>query len=144
MDYDDKDLPIVNRNMRRLRIESKMTQKKIGDIIHLDHRTISGYENGLFEPGASVILEYCEFFHVTPNEILGFENKDELPDAVVATEEELQMVAGYRRRKVYMQDAIRSMCLNGATLLTLEEEISKEKEWLDNLSKEIEDDDERN
>ncbi len=127
----DEELPVVNRNMKRLRVKCGLTQKQMGDIIHLDHRTISEYENGHFEPSVSIIIQYCDYFHVSADELLGYSANNRLETAIVPSEEELQLIDGYRRRRKFQQDAIKMLCLDGAKLLNEQKEIEEEREWIE-------------
>ena len=132
----EESLHRVNLNMRKLRIKAGMTQRELGEKIGLDHRSISAYENGHYEPGASVIIKYCDVFHITPDELLGYHTHEE--DArYFLTPDEINMVMAFRRRPEYVQTSVKTLCLHGYRFLSEEEDIRQDMEWVENRKRQM-------
>lgn len=56
-----------------LRKERGITQKQLAEATRVGQSTVSGWENGLFEPTASVIRELCAYFDVSADYLLDIE-----------------------------------------------------------------------
>ncbi|MEE8806799.1 MAG: helix-turn-helix transcriptional regulator [Lactimicrobium sp.] len=132
----EESLHRVNLNMRKLRIQAGMTQRELGEKIGLDHRSISAYENGHYEPGASVIIKYCDVFHTTPDELLGYHSHEENAGWHLS-EEEVKMIMAYRRRPEYVQTSVKTLCLHGMKYLSEEEDIRQDMEWVENRKRQM-------
>ena len=61
------------KKLRELREEKNISQKALGKEIGVDNRTISQYETGLREPDFQILKKLCDFFGVTADYLLGFE-----------------------------------------------------------------------
>lgn len=57
-------------NLRNLRRGFHMTQKQLADVLAVDQRTISAWENGICEPSFSLLAQLCELFEESFDEIL--------------------------------------------------------------------------
>ncbi|MEE0732721.1 MAG: helix-turn-helix transcriptional regulator [Acutalibacteraceae bacterium] len=60
--------------IRILRESQDLSQKKLGDLLNLNQRTVSQYErNGRSLP-IDVVIRYAQYFKVTTDYILGLSN----------------------------------------------------------------------
>ncbi len=57
-------------NLRELRLEKGITQKKLGEILGVDQRTVSAWEKGICEPNYSMLLRICDYFDESANSLL--------------------------------------------------------------------------
>lgn len=56
--------------LKNLRLQNKMTQQMLGDVIHVSKVSISGYENGNRFPDTSTLQQIADFFQVTTDYLL--------------------------------------------------------------------------
>ncbi|WP_255575579.1 LexA family protein [Caproiciproducens faecalis] len=66
----------MNR-IRLLRMKNKLKQQELSKIINVSQASLSGYENGKYEPDNQTLLDLAAFFGVTTDYLLG---NDEIPE----------------------------------------------------------------
>ena len=49
-------------NLKNLRMESGLTQKKLAEMIGVDQRTVSAWERGTSQPSLEMLALLCEIF----------------------------------------------------------------------------------
>lgn len=110
----------IERNIairvKMLRMQEDLTQKELGQILHVSDKTISDYENSVACPSIDVLLRYCDYFGVQLAELLDADNQYESAQKLLLfepTDSEIRMIIEYRRRPRWMQNVIRTLCLNG-------------------------------
>ncbi len=57
-------------NLKNLRKGAKMTQKKLAELLCVDQRTVSAWENSVCEPSFVLLAQICEIFNETFDDIL--------------------------------------------------------------------------
>lgn len=57
-------------NLRQLRESKGLSQKDLGQLVNVDQRTVSAWENGICEPKYAVLANLCEIFGETFDNIL--------------------------------------------------------------------------
>lgn len=57
-------------NLKNLRKSMGLSQKKLAEIMLVDQRTVSAWENGICEPSFAVLAKLCEYFNETFDSIL--------------------------------------------------------------------------
>jgi len=62
----------IATRIKELRLEKKMSQAQLGQVIGVNDRTISNYESGKREPDIQTIKKLCDFFEVSSDYLLGF------------------------------------------------------------------------
>lgn len=65
-------LQVIGEKMKSLRRNANMTQAELALLLGVNFRTISNYEKSVLLPRADVILKYCSFFSVRPDDLLGY------------------------------------------------------------------------
>ena len=60
--------------IKELREEKGLSQKQLAEVIGLNYRTISHYENGRAEPSLETIERLCNCFDVSAGYLLGLED----------------------------------------------------------------------
>lgn len=74
---------IVNREfgkkLRALRLQAKITQKQLAEMLGVELATISAYETGKIMPSIPKIKKICEIFNINPDTILGSQSVDFIP-----------------------------------------------------------------
>lgn len=68
---------MIGARIKKLRLESGMTQKQLADKLFVSPQAISRWENDEVEPSISIISKMANIFDVTSDEILGLEVKEE-------------------------------------------------------------------
>lgn len=57
--------------LAELRLDKKMTQKDLADVLHVSVGTISNYERGVYYPEIEKLINLADFFQVTTDYLLG-------------------------------------------------------------------------
>lgn len=65
---------MANR-IRELRESQGMSQKEMGDLVHISQQSVSRIENNSLFVNTDVLGNICKLFHVTTDYILGFSNE---------------------------------------------------------------------
>lgn len=65
---------IFAERLKELREDNKVSLKKLGDAIGVSDIAISRWENLKRVPNIEMLVLIAEYFSVTPNYLLGFEN----------------------------------------------------------------------
>ena len=56
--------------LMELRQDAGMTQRELGNILHVSPGTISNYENGVHLPDVEKLLVFADYFNVTTDYLL--------------------------------------------------------------------------
>ena len=75
--------------LKTLRIQKKLTQQQLGDLLGLTKSVISAYENGLRYPAYDVLIKIARIFKVSTDYLLGVEIKREI-DTSGLTDEQVE------------------------------------------------------
>ena len=59
------------KNLRSLRKSKGLSQKELADIVGVDQRTVSAWENNVAEPSFDMLAKLCEIFNETYDGLLG-------------------------------------------------------------------------
>lgn len=58
-------------NLKRLRLEKKLTQSQLAEMLGVDQRTVSAWEHSVAEPSFSILAKLCDIFDETFDSLLG-------------------------------------------------------------------------
>lgn len=58
------------KKLKELRIERKLSQRQLGDILGFSNQTISFWESGSREPDLDTLLKIASYFNVQYEELL--------------------------------------------------------------------------
>ena len=75
--------------LKTLRIQKKLTQQQLADLLGLTKSVISAYENGLRYPAYDVLIKIARIFKVSTDFLLGVEIKREI-DTSGLTDEQVE------------------------------------------------------
>lgn len=64
-----------------LRLDKRMTQRELSDVLHVSVGTISNYENQVHLPDVEKLIELANFFNVSTDYLLGRAQTSLSPDA---------------------------------------------------------------
>ena len=57
-------------NLRQLRESKGLSQKRLGELVGVNQRTISTWEKGICEPKYEILAKICEIFDETFDDML--------------------------------------------------------------------------
>ena len=60
--------------LKELRIEKGLTQIELAKQLNLDKSTIAKYETYKIEPSITMLKQFCKFFNVSADYLLGLED----------------------------------------------------------------------
>ena len=70
----ERNLEIVGKRIKELRVEKKISQAELGNLLSVSQDTISLWENSKSLPAADIIIKLSEIFSVSCDYILGVKN----------------------------------------------------------------------
>lgn len=62
---------MIYRNIRNLREDSDLTQQDLADILHINRRTYSAYENGVNSMTPETLIKIANFYNTSVDYLLG-------------------------------------------------------------------------
>lgn len=65
---------MYGKRIRELRKEQNLTQKQLADLLQVDFRTVSCWENEKYEPNIEQIIRICRHFGVSSDYLLGLDD----------------------------------------------------------------------
>ena len=73
----------------------------------MNYRTISSYENNTLCPGVDIIIKYCDFFAVRPDDLFGYREASSGHRRLIITDDnEARIIESYRNAPDWVQEAI--------------------------------------
>ncbi|WP_294975367.1 helix-turn-helix transcriptional regulator [uncultured Leuconostoc sp.] len=90
------------QDIKNLRLDKKMTQQELADIIHVSRQTISAWENGKNYPGLDVLRELSNLFDVSFEKIIfGEESMTEKQKSIAETmDKDVALKARYKKATI--------------------------------------------
>ncbi|AEJ31708.1 MULTISPECIES: helix-turn-helix transcriptional regulator [Leuconostoc] len=90
------------QDIKNLRLDKKMTQQELADIIHVSRQTISAWENGKNYPGLDVLRELSNLFVVSFEKIIfGEESMTEKQKSIADTiDRDVALKARYKKATI--------------------------------------------
>ena len=76
---------IIKTRVRELRLEAKMTQQQLADLVHVSSRTIISIEKEQYSPSLMLAYRIAEIFGVSIEELCCLKENKELEDKKVET-----------------------------------------------------------
>lgn len=67
-------MKILSQRLKELRLEKKLTQKQLADILKTNNSSVCDWERGRTEPSVYYIIEICKYFQVSADYLLGLED----------------------------------------------------------------------
>ena len=62
------------QTLKELRLERRLTQSELADLLIVNQRTISSWETGIREPDFEMLVKIAKLFDVTTDYLLGVED----------------------------------------------------------------------
>lgn len=67
-------------NLKKLRLERKLSQQKLAENFGITQQAIYNYENGITEPDIYMLKKMAAFFHTTVDYLVGYDEKSCAPE----------------------------------------------------------------
>lgn len=67
-------------NLKKLRLERKLSQQKLAENFGITQQAIYNYENGITEPDIYMLKKMAAFFHTTVDYLVGYDEKRYAPE----------------------------------------------------------------
>ncbi len=78
--------------LKRLRQGANLTQKQLGDKLHLSETMVSYYEHSRRYPSADILLQTADVFHVSVDFLLGREKREQTIDVSELPDKDIEFV----------------------------------------------------
>lgn len=89
----------IGKFIAQLRKEKRLTQKELGEIINIDNKVISKWENGKYAPDITYLNELCTVLGVSISELLDGKKKDKEDNNNDATINSLKFYTKQEKKK---------------------------------------------
>ena len=63
----------IGNNLKQARKDKGLTQKQVAEKFKMTQQQYSRFENGVFELNYQQIIQLCELFEISPNELFAIE-----------------------------------------------------------------------
>lgn len=60
------------KRLRELRLEKKVSQQQLADILHVTQQSIHKYEHGIAEPDLDIIIAMAKYFDTSVDYLIGY------------------------------------------------------------------------
>ncbi len=87
-------IPNLSQILKNTREDLDLTQLKVMELTGINHKTLSGYENGVAEPDLQALATLCRLYKLSMDVVLGLKPT---PDALLLSRREKDLVELYRR-----------------------------------------------
>lgn len=87
-------IPNLGRILKNTREDLDLTQLKVMELTGINHKTLSGYENGVAEPDLQALATLCRLYRLSMDVVLGLKPA---PDSMTLNKREKELIRLYRR-----------------------------------------------
>ena len=97
------------KNLKLLRLNKKLSQQQLADILHTSQQSIYKYENGITSPNLETLMSMADFFDTSVDYLIGYTN---IPEKIEPTLEchlnndEQSLIEKYRRLTPHNREGI--------------------------------------
>lgn len=64
----------IGENLKQARRDKGLSQREVAERFGMTQQQYSRFENGIFELNYKQILDFCELYGITPNELFEMDN----------------------------------------------------------------------
>ena len=96
-------IPDLGRILKNTREDLDLTQLKVMELTGINHKTLSGYENGVAEPDLQALSTLCRLYRLSMDVVLGLKPT---PDALTLSKQEKAFIGQYRKLPAEGQKAL--------------------------------------
>ena len=99
-------IPDLGRILKNTREDLDLTQLKVMELTGINHKTLSGYENGVAEPDLQALATLCRLYRLSLDAVLGLKPA---PDALTLSQQERMLIDQYRKLPAEGQKALSTL-----------------------------------
>lgn len=114
-------MPYFSNNLKKIRIERGITQKKLADALHVSQNAVFNWENGKREPALEMIKKIADALEVDPFTLYSFDMASKVLETGI-NQKENKLLNNYRQ----LNDAGQEKAIDQVELLTKIPEYRKE------------------
>ncbi len=96
-------IPDLGRILKNTREDLDLTQLKVMELTGINHKTLSGYENGVAEPDLQALATLCRLYRLSMDVVLGLKPT---PDTLMLSKQEKTLIGQYRKLSAEGQKAL--------------------------------------
>lgn len=109
---DDKTIKrLMAYQIRMTRMMRGYTQQEIADKLHKSLNAVSQWELGNTSPPVNDMVALCKILNVTPNQLCGFDENEELNDYIQKAESTAARLEELKKQKKELEQEIK-MCMD--------------------------------
>ena len=82
----------LGNKLKKLRIEKRLTQSQVADMVGLTKSVISAYENEIRTPSYEILKKLAVIFNVSADYLLGLNNKRNI-DTTGLTDKQIELLS---------------------------------------------------
>ena len=100
------------QNLKTLRIEHKLSQQALGDLLNISQQTIYKYENDVIQPNIETLKSMADFFDVSVDYLIDYSSISHKIEEVTETalnERELEYLRLYRALPASTQESFTNL-----------------------------------
>ena len=87
-------IPDLGRILKNTREDLDLTQLKVMELTGINHKTLSGYENGVAAPDLQALSTLCRLYRLSMDAVLGLKPA---ADSMTLNKREKELIRLYRR-----------------------------------------------
>lgn len=99
----------IVKNLKKLRLEKGLSQKKLAEIMSVSQQSINKYENHSIEPDIETLILMADYFNTSVDYLIGYSeirHKIERVEPFHLNEDESDMLKKYRKLTSKMKKSI--------------------------------------
>lgn len=102
------------KNLRKFRIEKKLSQQQLADVIGTTQQSINKYENHGTEPDIETLIKLADYFEISVDQLVGHSAPGSKAPRheLNLTREEILLVENYRKLSKPEQESIHLIIKN--------------------------------
>lgn len=102
------------KNLRKFRIEKKLSQQQLADIIGTTQQSINKYENHGTEPDIETLMKLADYFGVSVDHLIGHSGPDSKSPHTEfnLTKEDITLIENFRKLSRAEQESIQLIIKN--------------------------------
>ncbi len=104
-------IPDIGRILKNTREDLDLTQLKVMELTGINHKTLSGYENGVSEPDLQSLATLCKLYQLSVDAILKLKPRS---DCLLLNRRERELITAYRHLPTEGQESLNHLlhCLS--------------------------------
>lgn len=89
----------LSERMKNMRLMRGVSIKSIAEYLQCTPNTIVNWENGKISPQADAVEKLCQMYYITPNQLFGWDQYDELEKFIKENKEIIDKMGELQKQK---------------------------------------------